>query len=343
MNDGQTRRGRRTRRLIEVIRKHNIKFVATDLDGTCYSFWDYFVPAMQRAVPYIAEVMGLGKADYDRISQDIGRVMGIYGTHEHPWSLEETWLRKEFKGTAVEFRNTIVRPFWEALDRYRGKYLRPYADVRETLQSLWQAGIPVVAVSDAPAHMAIVRITQTGLDELISGLYALETIEPAVEAGLSAEDLEYGRDRVREFGHTHHRLQVFKTMPKNHEKPAPLGLKMAMSEFGITDPTQVLMIGDSLIKDGGVAEAVGCHFIWARYGTLLPAGYRELIDVKFAPSSAAPTGHTPGHRPKTLPPMVAQAASYADMLRYLNLEGLDRARTMLPGSAMPNATRSSQH
>ncbi len=255
-------------------------------------------------------------------------------------------MRKQFQGSAEEFRHKAVVPFWGALDRYRTKYLRPYADVRETLQALHQAGIPIAIVSDAPAHMAVVRSTQTGVDELISACYALETIEPATEAGLSEVDLAYGRERVRELGNTPHRFKIFRTMPKTHEKPSPLGLQMAMKDFGITDASKVLFVGDSLKKDGGVAKSVGALYVWARYGTNLPSAYTELIDFKFNPDAQGNLSncvHCVSHLPAVLPPMVAQAASYAEVLKHLVRARSGSTGTILTPSAMPSATKACGH
>lgn len=337
----RNRRRGSVQRIVEAVREHRIELVATDADGTMYPFWDYFVPAMQKFVPYLANV--ICSKDLDAISREIGRVMTLYGTHEHPWTLEETWMRKQFQGTAEDFRAKVVVPFWSALDRYRTKYLRPYADVRETLHALHEAGIPVAIVSDAPAHMAVVRATQTGVDELISACYALETVEPGPEAGLTDADLAYGRERVRELGNTPHRFKILRTMPKNHEKPSPLGLQMAMKDFGITDGSKVLFIGDSLKKDGGVAKAAGALYVWARYGTNLPSAYKELIDVKFNPVEADGNLHGVSHVPAVLPPMLAQAASYAELLKHLVKTRTSSTGTILTPSAVPSATRACGH
>ncbi|MBY0549669.1 MAG: HAD family hydrolase [Candidatus Obscuribacterales bacterium] len=343
-NRKRKRRHTVVQRMVEAVKEHRIELVATDGDGTMYPFWDYFVPAMQKFVPQMAKVIGMN--DLDLLSREMGRVMARYGTHEHPWTLEETLMRKQFQGTAVEFRQQVVAPFWSALDRYRTKYLRLYHDVRETLQALHDAGIPVVLVSDAPAHMAVVRATQTGVDELIAGCYALETEEPNADAGLTDEDLAYGRERVRDFANTPHRFKVFRTMPKSHEKPSPLGLQMAMKDCGITDPSKVLFTGDSLKKDGGVAKAVGSLFVWARYGTNLPGGYKELIDVKFNPdakSGPSTSSHGVSYMPEVLPPMVAQAASFAELLRHLVRARQGSSGTILTASATPSATKAVGH
>lgn len=338
----RNRRRHGVQRIVEAVKHHRIELVATDADGTMYPFWDYFVPAMQKFVPHLASVIEC--KNLDAISREIGRVMTLYGTHEHPWTLEQTWMRKQFKGSAEEFRDRVVVPFWGALDRYRSKYLRPYADVRETLHALHEAGIPVAIVSDAPAHMAVVRATQTGVDELIAGCYALETVEPGLESGLTDADLAYGRERVRELGNTPHRFKIFRTMPVSYEKPSPSGLRMAMKDFGITDPCRVLFIGDSLKKDGGVAKSVGALYVWARYGTNLPSAYKELIDVKFNPDDQAPVcGHGVSYQPAVLPPMVAQAASYAELLKHLVKDKPGSKGTILTPSATSSATRSCGH
>ncbi|MBX9687681.1 MAG: HAD family hydrolase, partial [Candidatus Obscuribacterales bacterium] len=181
--------------IVHAVGRHNVQFVMTDMDLTLTdAFWAYFVPTMESEVPRIAKI--IGEPDLDKISREIGRVVNEYGTHEYPWLLELTWIRERFKGNAQEFEAQIAGPFWAALAQNRLRYSQAYPFVKETLVALREAGIPVVIVSDGPMYMVLARAKQTGLDELVDGIYALETVEPGPDCGLPAEYLEAGRKRV---------------------------------------------------------------------------------------------------------------------------------------------------
>ncbi|MBY0359728.1 MAG: HAD family hydrolase [Candidatus Obscuribacterales bacterium] len=322
---------------LDSVINHRIKLVVTDLDHTVYPFYYYFVPAMRKAIPIIAANLGLGNADYDRISRQIGKILDLHGTHEYPWALEESEFGRAFNGTVAEFHDRFLVPFWGQLDHYRTKYLKLYPYVRETLQALYDADIPVVGLSDAPMHMAKVRVHQTGVDELLSGLFALETTEPSAGLGLTEEQLAFGRERVRRFDNTPLRTSIVETMPADHEKPSDKGLRKIMERFGVA-ADEILMVGDSLVKDGGVAQAVGCLYLWAQYGTLVPGEYAEMIDRKFKPADAP---NSP--KPKVYPPMVL-AATYAAILDHLgDSSGAMGSHTILPASVSPTITKSPAH
>lgn len=290
-----------------------VKLVVTDADGTYQQFWYYFVPAMRAFVPEMAAKLGLAM---QVVSREIGRVMMEHKTHEYPWTLELTRFRKEWTGSPAEFRRQFVLPFWHYMDKYRIKYLRLLDDVLETFIELKRRRIPVAILSDAPYYMALLRATQLEVDGLLYGLYALESPSPPADL-LDPEDLQFGLDRVRRFEEIVHKFALTRKLSSACEKPNPGGLAQVMKDFDVA-PSEVLFIGDSAVKDGGVAQACGVRYVWARYGVTLPEDYRELIDVHFNPAAAPQSsGHGVTFRPKTFPPMVAQAACYAELLNHL--------------------------
>jgi phosphoglycolate phosphatase len=299
-----------------------IKLFITDADGTLWSFWDYFVPAMQFVIPQLAQEMSscLGyEISKDDFSREVGTVMYTHHTHEYPWVLEETPYRRQFKGSSQEFTEKFVVPFWAALDKFRLKYLRPYPEVRETLETLKEEKIPVVILSDAPFYMGLSRATQTDVSHLISGLYALDTVEPDVSSLVDPADIVYGRDRVRSLSNTDSRFERAVPLPKQFEKANTGGLLRICQDFGVS-PDECVLSGDSLVKDGGVAAAAGVPYIWARYGTFLPAEYKVMIDKHLAPAPDSPinsSGHGVTFMPSVRPPMIAEAASFAEVLKHL--------------------------
>lgn len=342
---GKRRGANHNQSIVHKVGRHSIQFVMTDMDLTLTdAFWAYFVPTMESEVPRIAKL--IGEPDLDKISREIGRVVNKYGTHEYPWLLELTWLRTRFAGTPQQFREQIVEPFWATLERNRLRYSQAYPYVKETLAALRDAGIPVVIVSDGPMYMVLARAKQTGLDELVSGIYALETVEPGPEEGLSDEDLEAGRKRVAQLMGTSVKCP-YKVLPKHCEKPSDGGARIAMADFGITDGSRCLFVGDSLKKDGGAAKAIGAGFIWAAYGlySLTPRG-RVLVDVKMNPEGGAPAPvNQPGgaFMPQVYPPMLAAAPYFAEVLNHLGRETTVSTGTILPPSARATAVTTVGH
>lgn len=349
MNKAKKTRSKRgpgqNRSIVHKVGRHSVQLVLTDMDLTLTdAFWAYFIPTMEVEVPRIAKI--IGESDLDAISREIGRVVNEHGTHEYPWLLELTWIRTRFKGGAKEFREQIVEPFWATMERNRSRYSQAYPFVKETLQVLRDAGIPVAIVSDGPMYMVLARAKATGIDELVSGIYALDVVEPGPEHGLTDEDLEAGRKRVSQLLGTSVKCP-FRVLPKHFEKPSADGARVAMADFGVGDGARCLFVGDSLKKDGGAAKALGAGFIWAVYGlySITPRGH-VLVDTKMNPEGSAPKAkNQPGgsFMPEVYPPMLAAAPYFAEVLNHLGCKAGVSSGTILPPSASATAVKTVGH
>jgi FMN phosphatase YigB (HAD superfamily) len=314
----------------DVLQQENIKHVFTDMDATMGSFWYYYVPAMENYLNFMHTKHGINKTELER---EIGRVTHENGTHEYGWMLEMTKFRKEFEGTSAEFCDKFVVPFWQCLDEARARYLRPFRDVMETLHELRQKGITVTIVSDAPLFMGLTRACDMRLDGPVTALFALDCPMPTVDQFFHPDDMAYGLERMQRLESRINHFDMVVKMPKDHEKPNKAGLEMAMKAMGATAENSIF-IGDNLKKDGGVAQAANMRFVWASYGLILPTQYEEMIDVRMTPTGQMPTnGHGVGYRPKVYPPMVAEATSYATLLKHLGDEALPTEPTTLNPSA----------
>ncbi|MBZ0189470.1 MAG: HAD family hydrolase, partial [Candidatus Obscuribacterales bacterium] len=257
------------------------KLVITDVDGTLASFWDYFVPALRDFLRLISVQL---ETPVSELAEDIGRVVERHGTHEYPWLLEETGFAwRHFSDCPESFVDDFVKPFWSAMDENREKYLRPFPGVVATLTELKRRGIKVVALSDAPDYMARIRNRQI-FDGLLDAVYALETVEPETGEIWQPITLEHGRMRLRALKDATANLKTrLIVLPKTYEKPCPDGLDMVLNDFGVF-PYEALFVGDSLKKDGLVAASRGIRFIWAHYGSHLPAEYDELVNRALKPN-----------------------------------------------------------
>jgi len=317
-----------------------VTHIFTDMDSTQGLFWGYYCPAIRNYIEEMHSKHGINKVELER---EIGRITHQHGTHEYGWMMEMTKFRKEFTGTAAEFRDQFVRPFWKHLDDNRHHYLRPFRDVMETIHEARQRGVTFVIVSDAPFFMGLTRACDMHLDGPVSGLFALDCPLPHVSQFVDPEDMAYGIERMQQLSSRLHKFDMAVTLPKEFEKPNTGGLKAAMEAYGAC-AEESLFIGDNLKKDGGVARDLGMRFIWASYGLMLPPEYEDIIDRRITPTGELPTnGHGVGHRPAIYPPMVAEATSYKTLLSHLGAESLSKKGTILNPSASPAVSHGSGH
>ncbi|MBI4533125.1 MAG: HAD family hydrolase, partial [Candidatus Melainabacteria bacterium] len=285
-----------------------VRAVITDLDQTTWGFYDSMMPAVRDVVPHIARKVGMSE---EAVCKAIGQIMDARKTHEWPWVLEESKVARKFPGTPEEFRSQVVEPYFAAIDACRQRYLRAYPGVLDTLAELERRGIKVYALSDAPAFMVKARTQETGVAQYLDGMFAIETREPSVSAVGSTAALENGRARLANFLSSTSKLQRLTELPKRFEKPETGGILMIMQEESHLRPRQFLYIGDSRIKDGGVAQRVGIPFLYAKYGTYTAPEYEEIAAALRPEFSVGP------QKPKVYPPAIAEAASYADILKHL--------------------------
>ncbi len=305
------------------------KLVVTDGDGTLYPFWNYFVPAMRSIIPVLARKFANRpdaaslKADdvewQDEISWELARIMRLAGTHEYPWICEMSkfWQDPRWRklwSDYAEFRAEVVEPFWRAMDAERERNLELYDDVRQGLelaQSSCEKGI--VMLSDGPYYMVRAKIAQLGISHLFAAVYALHTPEPSPQYGLTAEELDFGRQRVSAFSKIPLQCPMHSNPPK-WEKPSSHGLRHILNKYGV-QAYEAIMVGDSRTKDGGVAQANGVDFLWARYGVELPREYRKMIEMHFVHPDHRATKAEGGD----LPPMLGKhgASSWAKTLDHL--------------------------
>lgn len=250
----------------------SIRLVVTDMDNTLYSWVDYIVPAVEAMVESVCRTTGFPRI---KVVQSLKKVYTAYESNEYPFALQESSLFEEFPDFG-SFDKLVIQPARSAFAEARNRYLKPYPGVLRTLEALKQRGIRVVALTDAPRNPAEYRVKRLGFDGLLSALYTLPGYAfPSSRAGepLVSPDIL----RRDERGDYRAACPVVE-LPREQEKPNPLGLRRVCADFGV-EPHEVLVVGDSLRKDVTVAREVGALDCWAEYGTYVSVEYRERLDV----------------------------------------------------------------
>lgn len=295
----------------DAIRPPAVKLVVTDLDNTIASFSRYFAEGTKNAISELSLKTQIPEAE---LYKCIGRQMELY-PFDCPWSVELA-LKDRLKvgepgGMSCEdFSKKIAKPFFETIDKSLKENLELYPTVRKALEELKSRGIPVAVLSDAPAGFALQRLRHLGLDNgLVDRLYGLSCKPPSE---LSPEIASRGQGHVDALLSAKHGLSEFRVLPQEWEKPNPSGIRELMKVYDVR-PKETLMIGDSRLRDVGVAHSSGAGGIWAEYGKRLP----DEVAVLNRLDSGGFSKPAPGPKPEP-PPHLEAAQSYERILAHLN-------------------------
>lgn len=247
------------------------------MDNTLYSWVDYIVPAMEALVAAVCQATQFPRI---KVVQSLKKVYSKYESNEYPFALQESGIYEEFPEFG-SFDKLVIEPARMAFSEARKKYMKPYKGVMSTLEALKERKMPVVALTDAPRNPAEQRAKRMGFDKFLTALYTLPGFQlPASPEGqaLVAPDILQKEER----GEYRAACPVIE-LPRDYEKPNPKGLMQICRTYSV-DPKDVLVIGDSVKKDVGVARELGAVDCWAEYGTYVSLEYRERLDIISAPS-----------------------------------------------------------
>ncbi len=304
-------------KIADTVNPPKLKLLVTDIDGTMGAFTDYFAPAVRENVSKLSAEHNISETE---IYHRIGAVMDKYRSHDYPWSLEQSGLAKKFNMTPEEFTKQVVEPFWKHMDERRGELLKPFDGVPETLDTLRANGVRIMARSDAPYYIGLARLHTMDLAGRMDEFYALETPPPNPSGFTDPKLMDHGIKRVADFMAADKPFEKTQTLPREGEKPHMGNLQERMDELKVR-PSQTAMFGDSRIKDGGLAEAAGIKFFYAKFGAHPPAEYQNIF-AKLAsgrdhgPTTSLPDTMVPAK--KVYPPIYRTAASYSEVLDLLH-------------------------
>ena len=200
----------------------------------------------------------------------LGEIKQVHQTHS---TVEYAFLidtLPSLKGQVP--RATPQKYHAEAIRAYRvarAKSLRLYPGVAETLRKLKAKGCVLIGYTESMESYSNYRMRNLGLDLLLDYLYA-----PA------DHELPDGfrREGNRKYPFPNHRLRKTKNRhtPKGETKPNPDLLLAMIDEVG-GEKDSTVYIGDSLVKDVGMAQKIGVADVWAKYGVPQQREEYELL------------------------------------------------------------------
>lgn len=242
-------------------RKPTIRLLITDLDNTLYDWVTYFATSMYSMIRAAAPMLDVSE---DVLVEDLRSVHCRQRNTDHPFALLETdAVERAFPRLSRSERAVRLERAFGAFNDARARSLVLYPKVRETLAAIRRSGAIVVAHTDAHAINAAFRLKWLGIDRLFDAIYA--------PAGSLPPHPDVRRNRTLDDV-----VAKVRPLAPTERKPRPETVLRICNEWGVL-PSEALYVGDSLIRDVGMAKAAGTVTAWARYGTRYDLALLEQI------------------------------------------------------------------
>lgn len=217
------------------------KLVITDLDDTLWQWLTTWYGGYTRFLTYLEDVHGVPAADS---SEAWARFYGDGGGIEFPPTVDYL-----VKYTPLSTNEAVVA-YTDAVHASRlarDAAMTVFPGVPDTLTTLADNGVTVIAHTDSPVTAAVHRLHMAGLDGAVREVYAAPTFD--------------------DFGYGLYLLHTADVHVSQWEfKPSTRVLSDIIRHHG-GDPSDTFYVGDSLRRDVSMAYAAGATPLWAKYGT----------------------------------------------------------------------------
>lgn len=232
-------------------RKYSV--LITDVDNTLFDWFSVWYASFKAMIDEVVRISGL---DEELLYSEIRQIHQRHGTSEYAFLIEEIpSLKKMYPD------QNLLEIFDSAIDAFRKarrRNLRLYDDVLETLAQLKRKGVLIVAYTESQAYYTMYRFRKLNLDGRVDYLFSPPDHEiPDSQSLLSVRALPAGHYG---FQYTKH----YET-PKGELKPNPKLLLDIVKRVGAIKE-EVLYVGDSKVKDIGMAQDAGITDVFVKYG-----------------------------------------------------------------------------
>lgn len=219
-----------------------------DLDNTLYDFIDFFGPAFRGMISAVSKSTTI---DRDVLIENAKEVIANRGFTEYAFLIREM---RVFSNYSSDELIEIERIASGSFSRVRKKRLKAYPHTDETIQKLYEGGVRIVAVTNAPLFQAYRRLEALKLLKYFSLIVAV--------------DNTYVPDYVKLKGNAEPWLKkkdlTIITFDRALGKPNNHAYKMVIEAF--PSSSEYWVIGDNVGRDLQPAALLGYKTIWAEYG-----------------------------------------------------------------------------
>lgn len=226
-----------------------MKLLITDLDNTLYDWVTYYAKAFKAMVKELSVVLSINEEqlydEFQMLHQDIGTTDFPHAIFDLPS------VKRKFKYVEIdELLNYLNLPL-SKFASYRTRYLKLYPNVKDTLEFLRANGVILIAHTEANPEQAYSRLKKLRIAKYFHHIYALQNNDAFIKAGWLFSIPP---------------ANLISKVPSSERKPNPALLWDICRKEGV-EPEETCYVGDSLVKDVGMAKKAGLTAIWAKYGT----------------------------------------------------------------------------
>ncbi len=224
-----------------------------DVDNTLFDWNAYYASSFRAMVHVASRELAVPE---DLIYEQLKEVHQRYQSIEYTYSLQELPVVQSLE---VPRLREVLDASIGAFNSVKRRRLRPFPDVRPTLEWVALQQYTIVAVSNAPMHQAYRRIERLGLRRYFDGLVCWE--------GWKAKSREDPLVGHRMGGELEIKLPWHKPLRQHELKPSAVPYQSVLDHYGLHGGS-LWVVGDSLSSDIAPAGTLGIRTIWARYGSL---------------------------------------------------------------------------
>lgn len=253
-----------------VDRRPRVSLLITDLDNTLWDWFDAWHRSFAAMLDRLSVVSGIPKPTLVR---EIHLVHQRRGTTEYSLLLQELPSLQALHPPGTDLLTTYDDVV-HVLNRERKRATTLYPRVLETLEAIRASNVPIIAYTESIAFWTEWRIQLLGLDGVIDVLYSSPDHDMPAHVELSTlrnrPPEDYGLKQTK---HLHVAPGIIK--PDIHV------LATILDDHALTAGDAVY-VGDSLMRDVAMAQRMGVHDVWARYGASQNRdGYQLLQSVSY--------------------------------------------------------------
>jgi phosphoglycolate phosphatase len=288
-----------------------VSVLVTDLDNTLWDWFDIWHGGFSAFIEALAVESGV---EPSILEQEIRPIHQAKRTSEYAPELLIPLLPSVARGLD---RDTLLAKYDRAIHAFhkaRKDAVKLYPGVMATLQRARDSGSLVLAYTESLEFVTTQRILRTGLDGVIDHLYSPPDHD--LPPDVTLENLRRnGSGRTYDLKHT-----AWSKTPPGELKPNPGVLKSILADAG-AEPSEVVYVGDSLMKDVAMAQAVGVADAWAAYGKAQSRPGYDLLQRVSHWSEEDVRAEERINANGVIQPTVTLSAGFDEVLKYFNFTG----------------------
>lgn len=239
--------------------------IITDLDNTLFDWVEIWACSFSAMLQELVRISGVPE---EQLKDEIREVHRKHGTSEYSFLIEEV---PSLNPDGLD-SDELLKKYGPAIDAYREarrESLRLYPGVMEVLKLLKSKGCTIVGYTESMAFYTNYRVRKLELDGILDFLYS--PADHDLPKGLTPDQIRLYPPESYEFSNTIHRHT-----PKGEKKPNPHILQSIIGDIG-ADPSDCVLIGDSLWKDIAMAKDADVLSVFARYGAATDRPEYDLL------------------------------------------------------------------